>query len=106
MKSVKGIVAKIRPRIAMYVRTNNLISLDGFLTGYMVAISQFDESLIDFNPLDFSDWARRKLKMQSASDGWAAMITRYAKRNHRDQHELFFELYDEFVANPVKFPAK
>ncbi|TDU77681.1 hypothetical protein [Streptomyces sp. KS 21] len=104
LRSVYDFLDEVRLRPGMWVRGSSLLHLDSMLTGFWVAEQIHDaQSEWDFSHLGpFSTWLWPRLGMKYPSAlGWAMEIERAAEAEGRPGMELFFELLDEFRAEPT-----
>ncbi len=111
---------KIKVRIGMYVGDVSLKSLDAYISGYLMALSDLNFAQEQPNFRDFHEFVRAKYNYFELTAGWANMITAvvlgykpenivwadvFAETMTFEQHQqsiaLFYELLEEFKESKV-----
>ncbi|MGO4456107.1 hypothetical protein AB4039_02010 [Streptomyces sp. M-16] len=105
LNDVYDFLDEVRIRPGMFLRRSSLLDLQSILYGYRVASEMHDGPSMTifehFGP--FSEWLWPRLGMRYASPlGWAVEIERAAEAAGAPAVEMFFELLDEFRAEPVR----
>ena len=87
------VLAQIKQRPAMWLRSPTVYSLEAFLTGF--ACAQVPGSSA-WPPLWLlHDWTAQKFH-QSGSAGWAYILTQHCQGDEKAALTLFFEVLEEF----------
>ncbi|MFD0063245.1 hypothetical protein [Streptomyces sp. NPDC056690] len=102
ISSVYELLDEIRLRPAMWVRDASLLHLESILMGYRIALNPHsaDEGWPFWSPGSqgsFSEWLWQRLGRHS-SLSWATEIEREAQTANQAAMNLFFSLFDEYLA--------
>jgi len=111
------VLDKIRARPGMYIGEERLSCLDGFLSGYNLAMGSEGKEDISVPRLHgFHEWVRNELAFREATPGWANMILAsvldldpkkigwdtywigVTPEQHRQSLQKFYELLDRYRA--------
>lgn len=108
---MKELLALIREKPEMYIGFSSVVKLQAFLDGYWFAryemnggrngLSTANEALMNgFQDIGFQRMVEERFSIVQ-SIGWAGILT-FVSGDERKGLELFWKLWDEYLANPEK----
>lgn len=95
--NIYTIIDQIRPRPAMYLGRLSVTSLENFLSGYAIALQEFNIEMTETPSFyDFHDWVAMKLGYYESTGGWCRMLLEAENQDEEKALERFFLYLDEF----------
>ena len=97
--AIYDIIARIRPRPAMFLGDCSLVRMRAFIDGCTFMAQELGvEQHPDFR--GFHDWVARKFGWGESTAGWCNIILQECGGDDRKAMETFFELVDEYRETP------